>query len=289
MAYYPQNATGLNYITLPAGPVTGSATVVTANGSNNVKGSYAQITASSGFTCNALILGFYGGSSNAGENYLFDLATGAAASEVVLIANIAFSTEGVADATAKWTRQFPAAIASGTRISARVQCSVGGRNMRAALSLVAAGGVAGIATWNTYGSNTSTSLPTLVDPGAVANTKGSYVQMTASSSAVTQWIGVDTTNGGNAGPNGASWYLDLATGAAASEVVLIPDIGAYIGDFILNTKLQYWLTYIAAGTRIACRSSCDNTASPDRLIYVSLIAGTAPAESSGGGGAWAYC
>lgn len=290
MAYYPQNATGLNYITYPAGPVPGSATVVTA-GSANTKGSYAQITASSGFTCNLVSLQVYGGITTSGLQYLIDLATGAGGAEVVKIPDVLSATQGITSSVQKGgLRQFPLAIASGTRIAARCACSTGSANMRLGVSLVAAGGVAGISTFVAYGVNTADSGGTAIDPGGVADTKGSYVQITASTSDVIQWLAFQNTLGGNTAPQTNSWYQDLATGAGGAEVVLIPDIPAFVesGNAANLPKMQPFLTYIAASTRIAVRASSNLTDATDRLIDVALITGTAPAETAGAGGAWAY-
>ena len=275
MAYYPQNATGLNYITYPAGPTVGSATVVTASGSANVKGSYAQISASIGFTCNAIYLDCYGGNSQ-NDEYKLDFATGAGGAETVVIPDITLTLAN-GDPTEKGSRRFPLAIASGTRVSARVACTTGSRNLRCALTIMAAGGVAGISTFIVGG-------PTAIDPGGSANTKGSYAQLFASTSAVLQWLSIGMATAALS-TIGTSWYADVATGAGGAEVVLIPDINAVIGvsNGAIHHCFHEMLTYIAASTRIAVRASSDNTSAGTRGFDATLIGGTAPSESSGGG------
>jgi hypothetical protein len=158
-----------------------------------------------------------------------------------------------------------------------------------AISLIAAGGVPGISTFVTYGANTADSGATSVDPGATPNTKGAYSQLSASTSAVIQWLSIVPSTGGNTGPVSVRWYLDFATGAAASEVVLIPDMtfccmidpSAFIG--IVRPVSFNAMTYIAASTRLAARSSSSSTDATDRLLDVEVITGTAPAEPSTGG------
>lgn len=288
MAYYPQNATGLNYITYPAGPTVGSATVVAASVSANTKGAYAQITASSGFTCNRVSLQIYGGSSTAGLQYLVDLATGAGGAEVVVIPDILVALDSDTTTSEKGTREWPLAIASATRIAARCACSTGSSNMRAGLALTAAGGVTGVNTFINYGSASGDSGGTAIDPGGSANTKGSYVQISASTSAVIQWLMMMASLGGNTGAIAASWYADLATGAGGAEVVLIPDIGFSVSldspNGSIVPKSWSWLTYIAASTRLAVRAACDTTDATDRKMDVVLLTCTAPSESADGGG-----
>lgn len=281
MSYYPSSATGLNYITYPVGPTTGSAPVVTANASANTKGNYTQITASSGFTCNGVWVELYGGTS---QDALLDLATGAAASEVVVIPNIMCSKDGATgDTFQKGTRFFPLAIAASTRIAARIQARTGSQSIRCGISLIAAGDVAGITPFVTYGAATADSGGTSVDPGATPDTKGAYSQITASTSALIQWLSFLVTTGGNTGTTAGSWYFDVATGAGGAEVVLIPDLpfGIGVAGGALQPKAMWFLSYIAASTRIAVRASSDNTDATDRLIDVSIIAGTAPSEASG--------
>ena len=276
MAYYPQNATGLNYITYPAGPTVGSATVVTAHASINTKGSYAEITASTCFTCNAVWIDCYGGSSTAGVEYQLDLATGAGGAEVIKIQNMTLALATVTDATEKDSRFFPLAIAASTRVAARVAATTGGVNLRCGLSIAAAGGVAGIATFVGAG-------PSSVDPGGSANTKGSYTQLFSSTSAVIQWLHVGGVSA--LSTVGSAWYVDVATGAGGSEVVLISDLHHAVGPTggAVRPTWHHVLTYIAASTRIAARASCDNTTVGSRPIDVTLIGGTAPSESGSGG------
>lgn len=123
MPYYPQNSTGLNYITYPAGPTAGSATVITAHASANTKGSYAEITASSSFTCNQVSLNMYGGSGGNGLRYLVDLATGAGGAESVLIPDTGAFIDNNAGMQPK-AKPFLTYIAASTRLAARASCNI---------------------------------------------------------------------------------------------------------------------------------------------------------------------
>lgn len=285
MAYYPQSPTGLNYISYPVGPTPVGLTL-TANASNNTKGAYAEFVASLGFSANALRLTMSFGTTV--TSYLFDIATGSGGAETVILPNI-LADDPVGVAVASY-EPLPVSISSGTRIAGRCQASTGSRAMGVSLGVTAAGGTAGLTSYLNYGADTSTSLGTTIDPGGSANTKGSYAQLTASSSAVAQVVSLLWTLNQNTAPQTFSWMVDLATGAAASEVVLIPDV--YMRQMSTATpgptpNSRWFLTYIAASTRIAARASCSGTDATDRLLSMAMLAGTAPAESAGGG-AWAF-
>lgn len=290
MAWYPQNATGLNYISYPAGP-TPVGLGLTASASANTKGSYAQLVASTTFTCNSVQVVVANTITTGTRYYLFDVATGAGGSETVVIPNIPVEGAGTATSAlyASGIWPVPLAIASGTRVALRCQGSTGSVTMNVSMTLIAAGGVAGVSSVTNYGSDTSTSLAVSVDPGASANTKGSYSQITASTSSVTQWLqtmfALDHTS-----PANTFWLVDIATGAAASEVVLMPDLlVANAGtQAAVQPKSYDMLTYIANATRIAVRCSCTSNTATTRLLSVAMLATAAPSEPSGGGGAFPY-
>jgi hypothetical protein len=272
--YYPQSAVGLNYVGYPVGPSVTPATITSA-GSVNVKGLYTEIVASTGFTCNRVFFRIVNTTSTAGRLYLFDMATGAGGAETVILPNMSAETAAGASFTAVGGEHFPIGIASGTRIAVRCQASGAiSQTGRVGITLEAAGDVVGITNpWVNYGVDTSTSNLTSIDPGGSANTKGSYTQLTASTSAIIQALTLQVGHLGNTAPTAAFWLVDIATGAAASEVVLIPDSSASNPGPINGEIDQRWrmfLTYIAASTRIAARASCSITDATDRLIGVGL-------------------
>jgi hypothetical protein len=282
MACYPQNTTGLNYITYTAGPTVNGALATGAAGANT-KGSYVEVAASTAFESNRSVIAAQATNSG-GVRHLLDIATGAAASESVIIPDILIEGAMNTSESAAAGYPFPCAIAASTRIAARSQGSTGSTGVRIAITLMAAGGVPGIATFTNYGSNTGDSGGVTVDPGGTANTKGAYAQITASTSAVVQWLIVMFGYGGNTAPNNSRWAVDVATGAAASEVVLIPDLRTSGHPANAAHPACYELmTYIAASTRIACRSSCSINDATDRLLDIALLTATAPAEAAAGG------
>lgn len=288
MPYFPQSATGINAVSYPVGPTALSLQLTT--GSANAKGAYSQFVASSGFACTQVQVLLTNSSGTNGAQFLCDIATGAAASETVVIPNImaANSTTSAASQLGG-LYNLPLGIATATRIAARAQSSSATQTLGVSITLLVGGGCPGITTFTDYGTNTGTSGGTSVDPGGSANTKGSFAQITASLSAVAQSLLVEQTLGSNTGAQTARWFIDVATDAAASEVVLIPDLEFWARDqgaaalATFPPSRQFSTIYIAASTRVATRASCNITDATDRVIAMSMITGTAPAESSGAG------
>lgn len=295
MAYYPQSTSGLNHITYPAGP-TAVGTTLTASGSTHTKGSYAELVASLGFTANTVDVVVTATDATSGRRYLFDIATGAGGAEVVVVPNLYAEGESAASAGyGAGIYPLRLAVASGTRVSARCQSQTGSATMAIAVTFSAAGGVAGCASYTAYGTDTAnTQAVGQVDPGGTADTKGSYLELTASTGIVIQELLAVMQRGPAASTAGATWAIDIATGAGGAEVVLIPDlrhvVGANAGSNTASQPRSYrFPTYIASSTRLAVRASCSINTANSRLRDVVLYGATAPSESgSSGSGAWAF-
>jgi hypothetical protein len=248
-----------------------------------VKGTYSEFVSSLAFTANRVTVLVLSTVLNAAARlYLIDLATGAAGAESVVLPNL--MTEGApTSGTASHGEvhaSFPLAIASGTRIVIRTACNAGGETCTVSLTVVAAGDTPGCATFVNYGADTSDSGGTVVDPGASADTKGSYTQLAASSGAVAQVLVALFTVRGNPAAASAQWAVDVATGAAGAESVFVPDLRlgtASTNELRLNLRAAPpLLVYIAASTRISVRASCDITDATDRLLDAAVLVATAP-------------
>lgn len=258
------------------------ATTVTAGSPAHTKGAYAQIAASTSFDSSRLWIGLMaGGLANAA--YLLDIATGAAASEVVLVADVTIQTgiEGEGEPALTYVA---ADVASGTRLAARCQCTTASQTLFVWL-MQESRALQSLSSPVTYGANTGTSLGVAVDAGATADTKGAYSQITASSSADHDAWSVLIGTNNNSAPTLANFALDIATGAAASEVVVIPDIIIRTSTFSDKyTPGSLWVPVtIPSGTRIAARCASTTNDATDRILTVALIGMGLP--SGGGGGA----
>lgn len=251
---------------------------LTASASANTVGAYVELVAS----LPADIKGIYvstTGTSIANLRFLINLATGAAASEVVVVANLPVGSNTVVGANMLGV-YIPIALAAGARLSANCQCQSGtSRTIGLVIQTVSA---SGSAVPVTYGAVTASTQGTVVDPGATPDTKGAYVQLTAATSADLDYLIVLVTLGVNSAMSDGSFSLDLATGAALSETIILPDL-----TFVTTTSEQctpcVWAFPIdvPSGTRLSARAASTITDATDRLFEV-VVVGVANSGFNGG-------
>jgi len=255
------------------------------SGAVDTKGAYEQLIASS----SALAIGIYliidYGTAN---SMLVDIATGGAGAETDVIANILLGGGNDGNTRAPNTYSFPINIAASSRVAIRSQSSGATQAARAK------GWLLGQSTnkWQdmtratTYGANTADSGGVAVNTGAVANTKGVYSEITASTTNVIDWVVVQFSCGDNTVPADATFMVDIATGAAASESVVIPNIWVRTGAISHAKPISVGPlpVSISSGTRLAARAQSNITDATDRIIDVSVI-GLDGITAGGSGGA----
>lgn len=171
----------------------------------------------------------------------------------------------------------PLHVPQGKQLAFRCQSAAGGSN---GLRILCGGssnghyGAQGYSRMVSLYTPAAGSLGITVDPGGTANTKGSWVQMTGSSSdrvvAVMTCIGDGGDIGRAANQNMA---VDIGIGAGGSERVLIPDI-----TFSADTNSDQWGPKLGgpypcdvpSGTRFAMRTQCSVNTASDRLADFGL-------------------
>lgn len=279
--------------TIGADTATSAATALPGPGTANTKGSYVELSASTGVTAWAFTIQVaYQTSNTLNDQYLIDIATGASMSESVIYANMAVEAGQVRGTFG--CPFVPLAIATGTRVSARVQNSSAATTSVIGLSLVLCqeDSVSGATSSQTYGADTSDSGGASVDPGGSANTKGSYTEITASSSADLNFLVLDVSPPDNAVLTSASWLIDVATGASMSESVIVANLTLSTSastDTLFGYPISFFTPDVASGTRIAVRSQCSITDAADRIFDVVLHGLNVPVPSgSGGGGSFVF-
>lgn len=102
-----------------------------------------------------------------------------------------------------------------------------------------------------------------VTPGA-SNTKGSWAQITGSLAQEITGMFIWVTTATHLSANNNGWLLDIGTGAAASETVVIPNVLAgakEVGSLVAYPLLGYFPIRIPSGTRLAARLQA-NSATP---------------------------
>lgn len=250
------------------------STDLTASGSINTKGGYVALVASLAADVDGFFLTI-SAVNNTARSFLVDIATGGAGSEVDLVSNVLLSVGGdVAGANMQFFVPIP--IASGTRISARCQCTVASGTVSVSL-LTVAGELAHLLTSaiaHTYGANTGTSRGTQVDPGGSANTKGTAVEFSAAISTTNnlKWLLVIPGNQQNAAMAAAKWAVDVVSGASLN-VTEVPDL-ILTSNTVFDAVIPpvYCVPVdIANGTRIGLKAKCSTTDATDRLLDFVLI------------------
>lgn len=114
---------------------------------------------------------------------------------------------------------------------------------------------------------TATSKGTQVGAGGTANTKGTYVTLIASTAYATKGIMIQP----GVASAGFDYLIDIAIGAAASEVIIIPDLMTGSGTGSISRQAPYFFPIaIPAGVRISARSAC-TLASANVRLKVHLV------------------
>jgi len=249
-----------------------SMTVITASATANTKGSYTQIVASTAFDSTWMMLIVRGFGTSRG--FLLDLAIGAAASEKVIISNLLLGSSGNGCLPGTYG-PFPISIPAGTRIAARLQSTTGSSTAQIEVVLGASGfaddAPLGIVT--TYGADTSDSGGTQVDPGGTINTKGTWSEITSSTSREIKALCIAIGNQSNSAPGNASWLFDIGIGAGGSEKVVLADLylvttSSFAAQLIPNAFA--FPISIPSGTRLSARAQCVINDATDRLFDVAL-------------------
>jgi hypothetical protein len=253
---------------------------VTANATADTKGSWSEFIASTTNTTYWLSLQSLSNSND--QSFLVDIGVGAASSEVVVIENIPIWCNG----NKAESILIPLTIASGSRIAARCQCSTGSEVIELALHLHDDDSYGTSASNITIGADTANSAGTSVDPGGTINTKGSWVELTSSSSADIDWMCIKPSIylNNNIGDN-YHYLIDIGVGGAGSEVVVVSNLyyNHDLGETGFNSNIMLKHT-IASGSRIAVRCQASAADAADRDISMAIIGANMTAPAGGGGG-----
>lgn len=250
---------------------------VTSGGGSSVKGAWVEAFASISEEAKWIQVNYQ--SSNADENFAIDIGVGAAGSEVVVIADnpIFFNNSAMINL------QLPRTIASGSRVSVRCKATIASATMRFMMYL------SNDATFGTSTQNTTIQAGNKgidIDPGAVDNTKGAYTELIASTPHEFNYMVIFLANSDNNTQTGQNYLVDIAIGAAASEVDVIANLPFVSNGAELITTVAAFFETIASGTRISARCQSSNAVSAgsnDRLMDIA-IGGYELIGAAGGGG-----
>jgi hypothetical protein len=241
-----------------------SATTVTASATSHTKGAWAQLIASTSDESSLLFLRVDNVGVAATEtSMLLDVAVGASGSEVAIASDIAIGGASLGSLIAAGViLPLPVRIASGSRISARVQSLISSDNCTIRFSILKFSARQMLPTAvDVLGADTATSRGT-----AFSGASGSWTQVTASTAQryramwlVPSAIGTNMTD--------ATTTLEIGFGAAGSEV----SIGKQRVRYTVNETAFHESTAapaypiacdIPAGSRVAVKHAFPSN--PDR-------------------------
>jgi len=238
----------------------------TPHASNNTKGAWVQAIAATPFAGSGLML--TPGRSGVGD-LLTDIAVGAPGAEQIIINNLLFSTPLTTMFRQLYSFILPLRIPAGSRLAMRSQASTAASTASLAIQLLVGGFLfpMPLSYVDTYGANTADSGGQMVDPGSTVNTKGAWVELSASCNRMRMML-IATGSRLNTTMGSAVWLMDIGVGAAGSEVVVIPNLmlASITGSGIYPKYIGPLPMHIPVGTRVAVRAQCDINDASDRLF-----------------------
>ncbi len=203
-------------------------------------------------------------------DHLVDVGIGASGSEKVLLPNLLFTSETNSEAIYQYF--FPIRIPSGSRISVRTQKSSSDSVLRLNLDgdSTSFGSLFSFGRVTDYGTDLTDSGGIVVDPGGVAHTKGSWAEITASTTNPCKQIVLALGNRANTAPTfDARFAFDIGIGSSGAEIVILEDLPfEYFNDNMGQPVFGPFNVDIPAGTRIAARSQSSIIDATDRLLDV---------------------
>lgn len=244
-----------------------AGTTITTGTSNN-KGTPVELIASTPFDAHWVEVMI--GRASGAVPFLIDIMVGAA-TEQIIIPDLVMRGRGTNDGGSLYL--FPIFIPKGSRISARAQSSSSGATIQIAVSLFNSGIANASMSGNVvqYGSIASSLTPSL-DPGAVAHTKSSPVEMTASTVSDHHWLALSVSNSDTLWSGYTMWLLDILIGSSTEEVLVgnISFGGSGSTDVIRPANVFHMPVFVPKGSRLSVRAQSNSVNSGDRTILVSL-------------------
>jgi hypothetical protein len=264
--------------------VTASSTgvVVTSGAGSNTLGGFQELIASTSVETywyqlavkSPRVLG-------SDENIIVELALGAALSEVVFCRFPVFmNVDGVIPLP-----PMPKTIASGSRISMRIQATAASKTIEVMIFLSDNDEFGTSTEQESIGVDSGTSRGTDVDTGSTDNVKGGYVELSSSISIDANYVVVLLGNSDNNNQSNLAFLYSIANGAALSEVDRIDNALFSSSSVELSSISQGFFQDFSSADRISVNAQTnDATDSNDRIIDVAMILFKMVPPAGGGGG-----
>lgn len=242
---------------------TTTATVLTSDAVADTKGAYVQLSAATDFAASGIRV--FINKTSLPDDFMIDIAIGAAASEQVIIPDLHFGQNRAANAA--HSIFIPIRIPAGVRLSARCQDTAGSNTIAVMVQLHSATQTLAFNRVAAHGN--ALSIPTTVDPGGTANAIGAWTQFTASTSFGYAGLILHFGNNLNSASTACNWMVSVAVGAGGAEQTVLSNFlvsceATY--DFITQAWTGFIPIAIPAGSRIAVAAQCTTNDATDRLL-----------------------
>lgn len=246
---------------------------LTTSATANLYGSWAQIIAATVQTWELVHIQI--GVNSAASRYRVDIGRGAAGQEYAIATGLVFCGENSAEGIGvQYT--LPVHVPAGSRIAARVKGNTAAAtNVRVSMTGYTRGPTKapGYAVCECL--NNGSMMGVVVDPGAVAHTKSSWVQVVASTNR--QYRALMGVIGGNndiARTTQSYQLFDIGIGTAGGESNILRDFPALAPLGPPETHIMQGFPplpiNIAQGSRLAVRAQGSNVTAGDRALDVTL-------------------
>ncbi len=237
-----------------------------SSGASNVKGSWTEVVASSPVDAHGLFVNL--DVRLQGVEALVDVAVGSP--EKLIAENLMHSTgrRGTLAIDSGLSYFLPISVPAGTRISARCQTLQNDKE-HITITLLTHGALLStpLSEVKSYGEDLSDSAGTAIDPGGTINTKGGFVEITASTTGDIKAIILAWGNRANLFRQAWNmWLFDIAIGGLGVEKIVLADLpmscpygfpGSIMGPFPIN---------IPSGTRLSAQAQSNETDATDRVL-----------------------
>jgi hypothetical protein len=268
----------------PLGPNTSTSkgTIVTANSTINSMGPWVQIGAANTANDISWIVIGIDVANSVTNAMLVNIGIGASGSVNTVINDLSCAPTANQDLSS-WGSSlysFPLQIQANNALWAQCQASTASATCCITVlgfegSFLASEGCAGI---DTYGANTANSFGTALDPGASAETKGSWVSMvTSTGKDICGLFGCIDPQGQTTGAaNTQAYLIDIGIGSSGSQNTIVSNYPYQSSRYSTivgipdKTNIPFFPINIPAGTNIWARCQCNQTTATVRIIGLTL-------------------
>ena len=272
---FPMSDAGRFVGTAFVGQLTYDSIFYTTPSSPNAKGDWSRIINLPTFDAHGLKITFRQGTAGSDQRkFLTDIGMGSSNSIATVCSNIPLQYGGASHQVGRF--DLPITVPMSSEIWVRAQNhSSGTAIIRVSVGYFSAGFQypSALGAASTYGVTVDSTAGTQVDPGGVANTKGAYFEISPSIASDIKYAVVCVGNQANQADANMQILLDIAIGAAGSEVSVISDLlySKNTAADDMSPPMTGVPVSIPAGARLSARAMSDITNAVDRLFDVAVI------------------